>query len=672
MTQRPDRYHYFRIEAHELLEGMRQGAAALAEGAPAMERLPALLRQAHTLKGAARVVGLEAIAACAHRIEELLLPFRSLAGALPAAASEALSGCLQEARAHLEALTRDGEDQTRVVKRADSPAEFELATMRVELSALDALLEDLSEAAVQIDALGALTNRIERLEWLAETLGQALGSERDPRSAAPLANELQGGLRELGHRLRGGLARAESELDQMRQRADQLRMAPTRDLFAALEQTAIDAAAQLGKRVRLETAGELRLESPLLARLRGALIHAVRNAVDHGIETPAERLAAGKGPQGLITVKLERRGGHLLVSCQDDGRGIDAARVQASAVRAGLVAPERALSADEALELVFQPGLSTAGSVSAISGRGIGLDAIRAIAAALDARLTLVSRPGEGTRLELLAPLALSATRVLLLGAAGQRLALPLDSVEQTLRLADARVASAGTTLRLVRADESLPYMPLSSLWPGHRDESAIAVIVEAQGKRAVLGVERLEQATELLMRPLPAALGAQPLVAGAALDSEGMPLIVLDPGALVAAVEQGAPAPAPTAAARRRPILVVDDSLTTRMLEQAILEAAGYPVMLAANAEDGLKLAREGDFGLFIVDVEMPGMDGFAFVRAVRADEDLKRIPAVMLSSLSAPEYQARGREVGAQAYLVKAAFDQERFLKLVEELTV
>jgi two-component system chemotaxis sensor kinase CheA len=193
-------------------------------------------------------------------------------------------------------------------------------------------------------------------------------------------------------------------------------------------------------------------------------------------------------------------------------------------------------------------------------------------------------------------------------------------------------------------------------------------VVVQAGRRLVALGADRLAGTSEVVVRPLPAHAQADPAVAGAALDPEGNPQLVLDPAGLVEA-SLGAP-PAPAAQLPPRPpILVVDDSLTTRMLEKSILESAGYEVELATSGEEGLARARARRFGLYLVDVEMPGMDGFEFVRVTRA-EARTAAPAILVTSRGAPEDRRRGTEAGASAYVVKSEFDQGRLLATIDRL--
>jgi two-component system chemotaxis sensor kinase CheA len=188
-------------------------------------------------------------------------------------------------------------------------------------------------------------------------------------------------------------------------------------------------------------------------------------------------------------------------------------------------------------------------------------------------------------------------------------------------------------------------------------------VVIGAGERIAAFGVDHLCGTFELVVQPLPAAVQADAVIAGASLDAEGNPELVLDAAGLLAAAAENAGTPL-VAAPLLAPILVIDDSLTTRMLEQTILESAGYAVELAVSAEQGLEKARQKRYGLFIVDVEMPGMDGFEFVERTRADSELGRVPAILVTSRGSPEDRKRGERAGASAYIDKGEFDQNLLL--------
>ncbi|MCZ7646027.1 MAG: response regulator [Planctomycetota bacterium] len=488
------------------------------------------------------------------------------------------------------------------------------------------------------------------------------------------AEELREALAQLQENLAGDAELARSELVQARERAQQLRLAPVGHVFTNLERAARDAGAALGKAVVFEaTGGATRLDAHVLASLQGALLQLVRNAVAHGIEAPAARQAKGKPPAGRIRVAVAQRGNRVSIRCSDDGAGIDLAAVREAAVEAGAVEAERApaLSLDEVVQLLLRGGVTTALQSTEVSGRGIGLEVVRAAVADLKGEVAVETEPGAGTTVELRVPIQLVSLAALRVEVEGRVAALPLSAVRKTVRLEREQLMHAAEKIELVFEGQSVPYAPLGALLgaPGGVEPRA-ALLVEAPAGVAALGVDRLLGAATVVVRALPEFVGADAVVAGAALDAEGRPELVLDAPALVEAARAGrAAAPRPAAAAPP-PILVIDDSLTTRMLEQSILEAAGFEVDLAASAEEGLERARQRAYGLFIVDVEMPGMSGFEFVELVRSSADLRHVPCMLVTSRSSREDLQRGKDAGARAYIVKSEFDQGYLLRTIREL--
>jgi len=447
-------------------------------------------------------------------------------------------------------------------------------------------------------------------------------------------------------------------------------------LFPLLERGARDAAQALGKRMVFEgRGGDVRLDAAVLDAVQGALLQLVRNAAAHGIETVGERLAARKPVDGRICVEVLRRSRHVVFRCSDDGAGVDVEAVRRVARRKGLLNDgQQALDAQGLLALMLHGGLSTSEGVTEVAGRGIGLDVVREAAERLGGHVTLQTTAGCGAALELTVPLSLASLDALTLEADGTVSAIPLDAVRRTLRLAPDQIVTTPQGDTVVFDDGVIPYLALSRLLNGKetpRPKRAIsAVVVAGGGKLAAIGVDRLMTTAKLVLRPLPDLAPASPHIAGVSLDVRGDPQLVLDPEGLVRhAQSAGAPAPAPVASPRA-PVLVIDDSLTTRMLEQSILESAGYEVHAAVSAEDGLEQARRCPYALFLVDVEMPGMDGFTFIERTRADPALRDVPAVLVTSRSSPEDRRRGRDVGASAYVVKSEFAQGEFLDRVREL--
>jgi two-component system chemotaxis sensor kinase CheA len=503
----------------------------------------------------------------------------------------------------------------------------------------------------------------ERARWLSRTLA--------------LAEGLNGSLSRAGRWLDGGLGKAENELTRLRDASHALRLVPASSLAQPLELAAHEAAASLGKRVSLELEGEdVRLDGHVLAAVRQALLHVVRNAVDHGLEEPSERTAQGKPEEGRLRVRVERRGARVRFSCEDDGRGVDLRRVRQTAVERGLVTEEEAGALEEQalLELLFRAGFSTAPAVTDVSGRGVGLDVLRETARQLKGEASATSRPGQGMRFTLEVPVSLISQEVLETEAGGQRLLLPMDVLSATVRLPGEALTWTGARATFFHEGQAVPFLPLVTALGRAEVERARPWSVAVLGRGAeqvAVGVDRMHGIRRVVVKPLPPSIPALPLVAGASFDAQGEPVLVLDAMGLTRRVRQGSALPAAPRVTRRRGVLVIDDSVTTRMLEQSILESAGYAVTLAASGEEGMEHVLESPPSLVVVDVEMPGMSGLEFTRRLRATPSLAAVPVIMVSSLGTEEARRRGKEVGVSAYIVKGEFDQQGFLDTVARLS-
>ncbi len=700
MTKDP--YKYFRVEARELLEGLTQGVLAIEQGSDDQDRVASLLRLAHTLKGASRVVKQTAIAELAHSIEGALIPYREGQNPVPKESVEDLLRLADGIATRLAALDPPVERGAAAPARPSPEEPFE--TVRVEVEEVDAVLDSLSEGSVQLTAIRQQTGGVGQARRLAGLMLEHLNSvARETHDAwSPkirgLAEELSGCLERLDRGLAGNLEKAERELAQARERADRLRLLPAGMIFPSLERAARDAAQALRKRVELDSAGgDIRLDAHVLALLRDALLHLVRNAVAHGIEGEAARAAAGKPAVGRVELRVERRGSSVAFLCRDDGRGIDVEAIRSEAVKRGAISAIHAesLGLNEAIQLILRGGVSTTGIATEVSGRGIGLDVVREAASRLKGDITIETAPGRGTTVEVCVPVSLTSVQALIVDAAGLVASIPLDSVRRTLLVADQEIARSGAGESIAYEGRMIPFFPLSRTLglqqaaATRRRRWSTVVVASGSGASGVgasgvgapgvgasgvnlaaIGVDRLLGLETVLVRRLPALVAAEPVVAGASLDAEGNPRLVLDPASLVESGDRGqAAGPGPTDAVRP-PILVIDDSLTTRMLEQSILESAGHAVELATSAEEALEKAATRRYSLFLVDVEMPGMDGFEFVDRTRADPVLRKIPAILVTSRNSAEDRRRGTDAGASAYIVKSEFDQGYLLRTIGQL--
>lgn len=643
-----DPYQYFRIEAREHVEGLSTGVLELEKRGVDQELVSRLLRHAHTLKGAARVVRQSKISELSHSIEEILAPSRGGKSATGRDSINALLQLIDSIEKQLNSLTQPlvstaaamsatpGGAAQPVTSAGNHPPEGSFNNVRVEINELDLLLHGIWEVGINLSAM----------RQQATALDQVL------------------------------IEATERELLQLQDRAGQLRLLPASSLFPSLERAARDAADSTGKQLEFRAVGgDNRLDAHVLRRLNDALLHLVRNAVCHGIESPAERAAASKPMAGRVDVAVERRGNRLTFSCRDDGRGIDVAAVRRVASARGLVSDNEPLTPEEAVRLLFRGGFTTAGAVTEHAGRGIGLDVVRETARLLDGNVEMRSVPSIGTIVQVTVPVSMESMAVLEVEIAGHRTCIPFMAVRRVLHVSDSQIAQSPEGDAILLDGSPVPIVPLAQLYfpkmPLPPRSGARRVIVIETGNECVaVSVDRICGRKMIVLKALPAALDNTELILGACLDALGDPVAVIDPSNLGEAVRR-APGSLSLGTSPCKPcVLVIDDSLTTRMLEQSILETAGYEVDLAVSGEDGLVKAKGRPYSVYIVDVEMPGMSGFEFIAKAKSDPDLTKTPAVLVTSRGAPEDRARGEAVGAAAYIVKGEFQEVTFLKTISRL--
>jgi two-component system chemotaxis sensor kinase CheA len=624
----------------------RASAAARALGAQGHAALCVRLARAFEGVAAGGTEGARATAAAAGLLVELRRAFSGPAPAAPARQRPAAGErALRVTAAAVESVSRHVEllavGQARVEPRAR------------RLLAIQAACEEAVRAAAgEAETAGAAVTELERLRDLVREIG-ALGREalheasRQRVEAAALREDLRG-----------------------------LRMIPAAAALEPLRRTAREAAGWLGKEVVVAfSGGDVKLDRHVVEELRPALVHLVRNAVDHGIEAPAARAAAGKPAAGTLRVEVAPRGSRVSVVVADDGAGIDRARVREKAVRSGLVAEAAAAALDDAacLDLVFRPGFSTAVEVSAVSGRGVGLDVVRDAATRLQGTVSVDSVPGKGTRFVLDLPLTLATTSGILLRIGGALAAVPSEAVERAVRLGRAELGTVAGRASARIGEAQIPYAPLGQVlgmpqaaW-GTPAGLQPAIVLALGGERIALGVDEVIGGQELVVSSLGRICTPVTHLAGAALLDDGTVVGVLNAAELLARARRGAAA---QAEAPRPRIVVADDSSTTRAAMKTILEIAGYAVAPAGDGEEALRQLAEAPCQLLVTDVQMPRLDGLGLTRRVRADPRFRSLPVVLVTSLDSPEDRAAGLEAGADAYLVKREVERGMLLETVRRL--
>ncbi|MES2952256.1 MAG: response regulator [Pseudomonadota bacterium] len=665
-----DPYRYFRIEARELLDQLSHSVLDLEKANASGDLVPRLLRLAHTLKGAARVVRQTEIAELIHGVEDSLAPHRDTASPVPREQVDGILAALDAINRKLAQLgiaqDSDAIAPATTVQVQDVPARIAHA----DVAEVDELLQGLGEIGGELEGMRASVAAIEHIRNL--TLKTLTELQSPSSKTRALSDDIQDLLSATERNMAASVERIDRELRQARDAAERLRLVPAASIFHALERTARDAAHNVGKQILFEArGGEVRIDGQVLDSVQSALVQLVRNAVAHGIEAVADRQALGKPPAGSVTLEIIRRGYRAWFRCSDDGRGVDLEAVRQALLKKGARAADtQGLDAAQLLSVLLKGGITTSNTITELAGRGVGLDVVREAAQRINGDIVAQTTPGRGTTIELRVPLSLASMDVVTVEANGQIVAIPLDSVRRTVRVAMGDIVHSPEGASIANEGNLIPLLALDSHDRHPNTKLLTAVIVSAGNETLALAVTRLCGIDTVVLRPLPTLAPAEPIVLGLHLDTEGTPRMVLDPEQFMTLRR-----PKDTTTTQPQtplPILIIDDSLTTRMLESSILESAGFLVEMASSAEDGLAMARGKRYALFLVDVEMPGMDGFGFVAQTRADPALREVPSILVTSRDAPEDRQRGAAVGASAYIVKGEFDQVEFLQSVAKLVV
>ncbi|HEX9195041.1 MAG TPA: Hpt domain-containing protein [Azonexus sp.] len=447
-------------------------------------------------------------------------------------------------------------------------------------------------------------------------------------------------------------------------------------LFRIVRQTS----KELGKRANFDiVGGHVELDRSVLDKMMAPLEHMLRNAVAHGIETRAERVAAGKSEIGEITVALAHEANEIILSMTDDGRGLDRNRIRARAEDLGLL--DAGMAADDSMlyDLIFRPGFSTAGEVSQLAGRGVGMDVVKTEVGELGGRIEILSQTGHGTTFRLYLPLTLAVTQTLLLRVGSSVYAVPSTMIEQVLEFKEEPLSEVRQKGEIEWQGNRYPFHFLPHLLG---DAGALPevqrrnwiLLLRSGTQRVAIQVDELRGNQEVVVKNIGAQLSRVVGIAGATVLGDGEVVLILNPVALASrapavSVESVIPtsvAPAEAEVAALPTVMVVDDSLTVRKITSRLLTREGYQVVLAKDGVDALEQLLEVMPDVIISDIEMPRMDGFDLVRNIRADKRLSALPVIMITSRTAEKHRNYALEIGASHYLGKP-YDEDELLSLI-----
>jgi two-component system chemotaxis sensor kinase CheA len=707
-------------EARDRLKMLTAAVLRLEADPAAADAIAEVMREGHNLKGSARMLGLLDLSQIAHHVEDLFVAARQEPGLLNAGAFDVVFGALDALSLRVEQLASgmmkpadvtalcqslsalasgsgvhspepaapaDGETEP----AADTPAPPQpmRQSLRVPVEKLDGLTHLAAELVIQSLKTTQRHTELRRIDGLVGRLRDRMREARlSPAGAGADVTECGEALEQVSRRLRQVLGSFSDDCvrlnlitEEFRQNVIELTMLPLGTVFDAFPRAARDLARHFDKEVELTIRGrDTELDKKIIEQISDPLVHLLRNSIDHGIESPAERVRAGKPAAGQLLIAAEQHGNRIVVTVRDDGRGIDPEALRRTALREGL-APAADLDRwtnAELLDLIFQPGFSTRDSATDVSGRGVGMDVVKEVVLRLGGAVRIQSAPGQGTTAVLDLPLSLALLRAVLIETGGELYALPTAAIRRLLHWQQEGTGEFRHGLTLDVDGETIPLASLDVLLNGSMMPLAARqpVVVAAVGDGLFgLIVDAIHEEQELVFEELRHPLRDQRIFAGAAILGNGEIVPILDVPTLFELTSrapsfQTVKAPAPRAERRAGRVLVVEDSLVAGELQKSILIGAGYEAEIAHDGVEALEMLPQGPWDLVVADVDMPRMDGFELTARLRADERFRTLPVIIVTARESSEDRQRGISVGADAYVPKREFDQVHLLELVQRL--
>ena len=583
------------------------------------------------------------------------------------------------------AFMRVGAANTRPVPAGSRKRDY----LRINAAKLDDQIRLMSEIVSEHSRFRQHVRRLRDLDRamlrytdsLSGILGGYAVSDEERASLLGAGKALQFSLHQTVRAISDAALMRDQRMEDLQETSLRLRMLPLSTVFDSLRRTVRDLAREHGKDVDFQVkGGETELDRKIIERIGDPLIHMIRNSLDHGLESPEERIEAGKPPRGTISLSAFYDGGCVTIMLRDDGRGLSTEKIRRKALAKGLYDAETlaGMSRSEITNIIFLPGFSTSQIITDLSGRGVGMDVVRKnIVEELKGGIIIDTVEGAATTFSLRLPLNLAVFPLFLVSTGGRSCALPATSIIEMLSARRDDIITI-VNKRAIRLREQLvPVEDLSAILglpaPDGNWDDVLVVLVRDGDEKLGLLVDRILGREEMVVKPLPVHMQKSRLVSGATIGEEDGIINVLYVPELFrqskSLAETGPRTPS-DAAERIATVLVVDDSLNTREIEKNILEAHGYQVVTAGDGEEAFEKTRTELYDLVITDVEMPRLDGFSLTERLRGDERYRTIPVIIVTSREKEADKKRGIMVGADAYIVKGAFDQSMLLETVRSL--
>jgi len=514
------------------------------------------------------------------------------------------------------------------------------------------------------------------------------------------------------------IARLDIISDELEDGIRTLRLLPLSTIFNLFPRMVRDLARQQRKEIELViSGGETRADKRILEEMKDPLMHILRNAIDHGIETPEERRKSGKPAIAKIELRGYQTATHIVLEVCDDGWGLDIEKIKQTALKRGICQPEELLgmTPQQIHSLIFAPGFTTRTVVTEVSGRGVGMDVVRTNVERLKGIIQVESSPRKGSVFRIQLGTTLATAHVLIVSVQGISYAIPVEFVQMTKLVQVNEIFAIEGRETIVFEDQPISVAQLADLleirWTSSQfepestisqesksrfslspsliqknpssptmDVASPCIILKVGEEKLGLFVDALVDEQDVVLKPQSQLLKRVRNVAGATILGTGEVCIILSPQDLIKSIRKQAgviSSPIVRSALKvqdnssvKPVILLVEDSITTRTQEKRILEAAGYEVVTAVDGLDGFNKLGTRSFDAVVSDIQMPNLDGLSLVTKIRQNRDYSELPIILVTSLASDEDKRKGAEVGANAYITKASFNQEVLIETLKRL--
>lgn len=664
------------------------------------ELLAKVLRLLHTVKGSSRMLNFDTVEKISHGLESLLKAVQDGRMQIDEPFAGLFFAATDTIDAALKKIHRSGEDLVdctglcQMMEQAERGAEYDPGRLTGD-SGQNGSAEEQEPDEDEPVSLTAQTVRVNvrSIEQLIEMVQNLIVKQfqlkkfgeqlYDPEGAVSVAGHQASADRRLekyNKMFKEHFNTIERESFSLLEHAYTLRMLPVHLILSQLPRMVEETAISLSKEVVLKISGEhASLDRSILELLQDPLIHLVRNAVDHGMETPEERRNAGKNSTGTLEVSCKNQGQSILISIRDDGRGIDFEKIRQKAIR---IAPHNreeieAYSEQQLLPYLFEAGFSTKDSVSTISGRGVGLDIVKKNLEAAKGKIDVHSVPGEGTTFELLLPLSLATVSGFFAEIHGMLCYIPADYIEEIILLKNAETVPLHNIEGVRYRDKVIPKYRLSWLIKSEGVEEkadSAALIISMYGEAAALTVHWIDDYSSRILKPLPANLNGHKALQGVVFNDSFELVPVLNMPELLRKLKslRDIDRHQRTFSTRKwyQRILLADDSLSTRDVEQAILEGSGYRVTAVKDGIDALQAFKQQQFSMLITDIEMPRMDGVTLIENLRRESGGEQLPVLVISNTEPEKLTGQAGLPGPVSILPKSDFSRNALLTIVQKM--